>query len=155
MARITPKTNWVGADIPVAPDFNRIENNNEQAFAEIDQEVFDRQSAITVEQNARISADNTLQTNINSANNARISGDNAIVSNLTSWGAVNSYAMMSFQGTGTIFQGDTLSGASLRYSNGFGDLTDGINIPPGTWRCMGICASFNVQSRVTLFVRIS
>jgi len=36
MARITPKTNWVGADIPVAPDFNRIENNNQQAFDELD-----------------------------------------------------------------------------------------------------------------------
>jgi hypothetical protein len=76
MARITPKTNWVANDIPVAPDFNRIENNNGQAFTELDQEVSDRQAAITAEQNARqaaitaeqnarIAADNTLQNNIN------------------------------------------------------------------------------------------
>jgi hypothetical protein len=36
MARITPKTNWVGANIPNANDFNRIENNNQQAFDELD-----------------------------------------------------------------------------------------------------------------------
>jgi hypothetical protein len=80
MARITPKTNWIAGDIPVAPDFNRIENNNEQAFTELDQEVSDRQSAInsaiTTEQNARIAADNTLQSNIDNANSARIAGDN-------------------------------------------------------------------------------
>jgi hypothetical protein len=78
MARITPKTNWIAGDIPVAPDFNRIENNNEQAFTELDQEVSDRQSAITAEQNARIAADNTLQLNIDNANSARIAGDNLL-----------------------------------------------------------------------------
>ena len=36
MARITPKTNWIGADIPLASDFNRIEGNTQQAFDEID-----------------------------------------------------------------------------------------------------------------------
>ena len=36
MARITPKTNWVAHNIPVATDFNRIEGNNQQAFDEID-----------------------------------------------------------------------------------------------------------------------
>ena len=38
MARITPKTNWVAHNIPVATDFNRIEGNNQQAFDEIDAE---------------------------------------------------------------------------------------------------------------------
>jgi predicted GNAT superfamily acetyltransferase len=71
MARITPKTNWVGADIPVAPDFNRIENNNEQAFAELDQASVN----LSAEQSARISSDNTLQNNIDAANTARIAGD--------------------------------------------------------------------------------
>jgi len=37
MARITPKTNWVAHNIPVATDFNRIEGNNQQAFDEIDE----------------------------------------------------------------------------------------------------------------------
>jgi hypothetical protein len=36
MARITPKTNWVANDIPTAQDFNRIENNNQQAFDDVD-----------------------------------------------------------------------------------------------------------------------
>jgi hypothetical protein len=76
MARITPKTNWVANDIPVAPDFNRIENNNEQAFAELDQEVSDRQAAITAEQNARIAADNTLQSNIDNIQVRNISAGN-------------------------------------------------------------------------------
>jgi len=76
MARITPKTNWTAANIPVAPDFNRIENNNEQAFTELDAETAARQAAITAEQNARTAAigvettnrqnaDTTLQNNIN------------------------------------------------------------------------------------------
>lgn len=38
MARITPKTNWDGASVPIAADFNRIENNAQQAFDEIDAE---------------------------------------------------------------------------------------------------------------------
>jgi hypothetical protein len=74
MARITPKTNWGANDIPVAPDFNRIENNNEQAFTELDV----LQSGLTNEINTRSSADILLQNNINAENSARISGDNAL-----------------------------------------------------------------------------
>jgi hypothetical protein len=36
MARITSKTNWEAGDGPRSSDFNRIENNNAQAFDEID-----------------------------------------------------------------------------------------------------------------------
>jgi hypothetical protein len=95
MARITPKTNWVANNVPVAPDFNRIENNNQQAFTELDAETAARQAAITAEQNARTAAigvettnrqnaDATLQTNIDTANSLRLSGDNAVQANLTS-----------------------------------------------------------------------
>ena len=52
MARITPKTNWVAHNIPVATDFNRIEGNNQQAFDEID----DLGSALDAEEVARIAA---------------------------------------------------------------------------------------------------
>ena len=58
MARITPKTNWVASDIPVATDFNRIENNSEQAFDELDAEVAARIADVNAEEAARIAADN-------------------------------------------------------------------------------------------------
>jgi hypothetical protein len=37
MARIVSKTNWEAGDSPAGTDFNRIENNNEQAFTELDE----------------------------------------------------------------------------------------------------------------------
>jgi hypothetical protein len=93
MPRITPKTNWVASDIPVAPDFNRIENNNEQAFTELDAETAARQAAITAEQNARTAAmgvettnrqnaDTTLQNNINSEAATRLANDNTLQNNI-------------------------------------------------------------------------
>jgi hypothetical protein len=100
MARITPKTNWVANDIPVANDLNRIENNNQQSFSEIDQEVSDRQAAITTEQNARISADNTLQNNIDAANSARISADNTLQNNIN--GKANNAVIGNNGGVGSI-----------------------------------------------------
>jgi len=36
MARIQPKTNWQDAEAVTLIDMNRIENNNQQAFSEID-----------------------------------------------------------------------------------------------------------------------
>lgn len=69
MARITPKTNWVANNIPVATDFNRIEGNNQQAFDEID----DLGSALDAEEAARIAGDASLQ--LSKANKAII-GDN-------------------------------------------------------------------------------
>jgi hypothetical protein len=69
MARITPKTNWVAHNIPVATDFNRIEGNNQQAFDEID----DLSDAIDTEEAARIAGDASLQ--LSKANKAII-GDN-------------------------------------------------------------------------------
>ena len=69
MARITPKTNWVAHNIPVATDFNRIEGNNQQAFDEID----NLSDAIDTEEAARIAGDASLQ--LSKANKAII-GDN-------------------------------------------------------------------------------
>jgi hypothetical protein len=82
MARIDSKTNWTPVDRPVPVDFNRIENNNEQAFNEIDQEIVDRASAVTSEANARISADNNLQNNITAEANLRIAADNVLQGNI-------------------------------------------------------------------------
>jgi hypothetical protein len=96
MARITPKTNWVANNIPVAPDFNRIENNNEQAFAELDQASVN----LSAEQSARISADNTLQNNINAANAARISADNTLQNNIN--GKANNAVIGNNGGVGSI-----------------------------------------------------
>lgn len=58
MARVTPKTNWVASDIPVATDLNRMENNSEQAFTEIDSEVANRIAAINAETANRTAAIN-------------------------------------------------------------------------------------------------
>jgi hypothetical protein len=64
MARVTPKTNWSGADTPIETDFNRIEGNAQQAFDELDAEV-----------NARAAADNVLDLRITSEMDARIAVD--------------------------------------------------------------------------------
>ena len=69
MARITSKTNWTASDRPLAPDFNRIESNNEQAFDEID-----------AEQSARIAGDSSLNSAISAEASARIAGDNGRLS---------------------------------------------------------------------------
>ena len=74
MARITPKTNWVAHNIPVATDFNRIESNNRQAFDEID----GLGSALGSEEAARIAADNNLQSNINAEASTRSSSDSSL-----------------------------------------------------------------------------
>ncbi|MBA4274030.1 MAG: hypothetical protein C0436_00090 [Alphaproteobacteria bacterium] len=71
MARITPKTNWVGADVPSATDFNRIESNTKQAFTELDAEAAARIAGDSAEAAARIAADNSEAA-------ARIAGDNAL-----------------------------------------------------------------------------
>ena len=73
MARITSKTNWTASDRPLAPDFNRIESNNEQAFNEIDAEESARIAAISAETSARIAA-------ISAETSARIAGDNGRLS---------------------------------------------------------------------------
>jgi len=83
MARIVSKTNWQATQSPAPSDFNRIENNNEQAFTELDAEVSTRASAdtalqanINTEASTRAGADTTLQNNINDETAARIAGDN-------------------------------------------------------------------------------
>jgi hypothetical protein len=75
MPRITPKTNWVANDIPIAQDINRIETNSLQAFTDIDAETAARQAAIAAEAGNRQAADTTLQNNIN--NHVALTGTNA------------------------------------------------------------------------------
>ena len=58
MARIGSKTNWIATDIPAPSDLNRIENNNAQAFTELDTEVAARIADVNAEEAARIAADN-------------------------------------------------------------------------------------------------
>jgi len=106
MARISSKTNWTAADTPLPSDINRIENNNEQAFTDIDAETaariadvnaeeaariayVDAETAariadVNAEESARISADSTLQSNIDTANSLRASGDSTLQTNINS-----------------------------------------------------------------------
>ena len=65
MARIVSKTNWNAGDAPVGTDFNRIENNNEQAFSEIDQLEIDIDASI-----AQLESD--IDSDINTLKNSAI-----------------------------------------------------------------------------------
>jgi hypothetical protein len=64
MARITPKTNWIANDIPVAADLNRIESNNGQAFTELDAEAAARIAAVSAEAASRVAGDAAVQSNL-------------------------------------------------------------------------------------------
>lgn len=86
MARITPKLNWISSDVPWPSDFIRIENNNKQAFDEIDANEAQRdideaalQANIDAEALARSSADNDEATTRSNADiaeaAARLAGD--------------------------------------------------------------------------------
>lgn len=79
MAYITPKTNWAAGNIPVASDFNRIEGNAKQNHDDIGSV----ESDLSIEEAARISADSTLQTNINNEAIARAAEDVSIRSDFT------------------------------------------------------------------------
>jgi hypothetical protein len=74
MARINSKTNWVGSDRPLAPDFNRIENNNQQAFSEIDGigDDLDTTNSNLATTNSNLA---TTNINLNDEINARAAGD--------------------------------------------------------------------------------
>ena len=112
MARITPKTNWVARNIPVATDFNRIERNNQQAFDEIDAEEAARIAAINAEKSARIAAINAEESariaainaeesariaDVNSEEAARIAADNNLQSNISSEASTRSSSDSSLQ----------------------------------------------------------
>lgn len=72
-----------------------------------------------------------------------------------SLGAVGSYAFLAYNVTATIVEGDLVSGANLRYSNGAG--ANAGAAPAGTWRALGTAAGTPPASpnRATLFVRVS
>ena len=91
MARITSKTNWTASDRPLAPDFSRIESNNEQAFDEID-----------AEQSARIAGDSVLQTNINAVE-AQLVKIKTIEKNISSFQGTRTEDITGFGFTPTAF----------------------------------------------------
>ena len=156
MARITPKTNWVAGNIPLATDVNRIESNNQQAFDEIDAEEAARIAAINAEKSARIA-------DVNAEESARIAADsaesvaresadaslNVKIDTRLSLSNVGTHAMLKNKGSGYIGPNATVSGSGLSYSDGSGYSSGGT--PPGEWRCMGACPA----NYSTLFVRVS
>ena len=74
MAYIDPKTDWSEAYQPSTNDMNRIEGDIEY--------IHDTQ--VPAEESARISADNTLQNNIDSEASIRASADNTLQDNIDS-----------------------------------------------------------------------
>lgn len=60
MPRTTPKTNWIGGNIPLAPDLNRIEGNAQQAFDELDEEVSARIADVNAEEARATAVENSI-----------------------------------------------------------------------------------------------
>lgn len=180
MARIASKLNWTSDpdNAPLPSDFNRIENNNQQAFDELDAEVAARIADVNAEESARIADvnaeearaiaaegseastratnDGTLQTNINNEASARSTGDtntfNSVFSTLYTFGGVGSLVFATYAGT-FIGPGSDVAGGNLypvRIASG-----GSIHATPalsGTWRCLG---GGCVTDSATLFIRIS
>lgn len=156
MARITPKLNWISSDVPAPSDFNRIENNNKQAFDEIDANEAQRdidEAALQANIDEETAA---LQANIDAESSERATGDtntfNSVMSTIKTTGGIGSYAFLanetgSYIGPGSIAAGSALSYAGITASGSvqYGDY------PSGTWKAMG--GVYNLGA--TLFVRIS
>jgi hypothetical protein len=162
VSRIASKTNWNATDRPLAPDFNRIESNNDQAFSEIDAEeqarvvainaeASARQSAINAEASARTSAINaeaSARTSaINAEASARIAGDNSLNAI-----KVNNTSM----GPRTLTEGVTNilnipAGVHYTYIQSNLDFTTNPRLEvrdgPGTWRDFG---TLNQRSRLLI-----
>jgi hypothetical protein len=66
-------------------------------------------------------------------------------------GAVGTYAFAGLN-SGSIATGDTVAGSSLQFANVNPTISGALS---GTWRCMGFTQSFNLASRITLWLRIS
>lgn len=66
-------------------------------------------------------------------------------------GAIGSYALCYYTGTGSISVGGTIGGGSLSWSSAWGN--SNIGASAGSWRCMGWADSNSQNGRVTLFQR--
>ena len=142
MARIPSKTNWTASDRPLAPDFNRIESNNEQAFNEIDAEESARIAAISAETSARIAGDSALNSAISAETSARISADNTKLNHST----INrtfSTLTVSNEGTTTIPAGTYY--IECTSPSGSGELQ--VRDATGTWRgIFGVFAGISQEA---------
>jgi hypothetical protein len=162
MARITPKTDWTDISTPTVIDFNRIENNTQQAFSELDAEAVNRTAEIIAEANARTVADANLQSNINAEAAARQNADTIINNRLSGElvGNVGAVALAWYQESGAspsivYSQPVTLSGGRLLVTT---DIIGSVGsaITSGVWRCMGVAPNKNANAtQPTLWVRIS
>jgi hypothetical protein len=80
------------------------------------------------------------------------SGDIAVGGSTTA-GAVGTYALLLFQGSGALYAGDTAAGSDLRYATASANNS---GTPSGTWGCMGHAqGTTGNPANVTSFVRIS
>jgi hypothetical protein len=66
-------------------------------------------------------------------------------------GTVGTYALAGLN-SGSIATGGTVAGSSLQFANINPTISGALS---GTWRCMGFTDSFNLASRITLWLRIS
>lgn len=163
MARIATKLNWTSdADnAPLPSDFNRIENNNKQAFDEIDANEGDRAIDEAALQ-ANIDAEETRATNAETSEaSTRAAADTAKMT----LDGIGSYAFL--VSTGTVLPGGTVvaNGTNLRYAGfnsqnlpptSFSGIFASSPTPTGTWKCMGIAsAAGGFGLGWSLFVKIS
>ena len=163
MHDIVTKETWSSDpdNAPLPSDFNRIESNTRKVEENRQEETSARITADTTLQNnidaeedraiadvdseqARAtSAEGTLQTNINNEASARA----AITTALMTTGEIGSYGF--FKAAGTVLTGTIVTGANLAYSNASGTIVP--NSPSGNWKCMG----YALNGSPTLYVRVS
>jgi hypothetical protein len=76
------------------------------------------------------------------------------VLNATAGASVDAVGTYAFAGlnSGSVATGGTAAGSSLQFANVNPTISGALS---GTWRCMGFTDSFNLGSRITLWLRIS
>jgi len=73
----------IAADSSLAADLENLDGYAQDIRSDLDQEILDRQSAISAEASARIAGDSSLQSAISSEESARIAGDSSLQSQIT------------------------------------------------------------------------
>lgn len=141
MARIASKLNWTSDpdSAPLPSDLNRIENNNHQAFDEIDAEVAARIEDVNAEKAARIADVNAEEAariaDVNAEEAARISSINSEASTrATNDGTlqtnINNEASARASGDNAILTAMVTTGAVYSYAF-LGSYTAGISLTAG------------------------
>jgi hypothetical protein len=151
MARITSKLNWTSDpdNAPLPSDFNRIENNNDQAFDEID----------------------ALDDDIGEENTARLASEAAIVALIGAIGTLDAVGSIAFlsnysicapgatetQSYASPYTSGLLSYAGIKYGAEVQPVAVyGLPKPTGTWKCLGYGPGLSAGGpSASLYIKVS